>query len=143
MPYTNIDNGILEKIVQRCGQNITHVNFLENTEEIDPFVVRYINEHCPNIHTIDLSSIEVSPLSLPSLQRMMKKVRNFSIGRSTSYCGSELCKLLSVGGALKSLKMQSTSTSGQFCRYLSTSCIEELVFIDLETDFSTLEKVGS
>ena len=125
-----VDTPILRKILLRCGRFLNHIDFSLPAHRMKQSTLTIIGRLCPNLQTVDVSSLNVSPSGILSLTSNCSSITKFSLGSCTSSCDNDLLQLFSKNRQLKYLKITSNTITGKCLLHLPPDSIEEIILTE-------------
>ncbi|XP_046422453.1 F-box/LRR-repeat protein fbxl-1-like isoform X1 [Neodiprion fabricii] len=123
----SIDTPTLRKVLLRCGHFLNHIDLSQISHRLRQSTLTIIGKFCPNLQTIDTTSLNVSSAGIDSLTKNCGDIRKLVLGSCTSSCDNDLIKLFSKNKKLKSLKIvQNSLLTGKCLVHLPADGIEEI-----------------
>lgn len=125
-----VDTPTLRKILLRCGRFLNHIDFSLTSHRLNQSTLTIIGKLCPNLQTVDLSSLNVSSSGILSLTSTCANITKFTLGSCTNSCDNDLLQLFVKNRQLKYLKITSNSITGKCLLHLPADSIEEIIFTE-------------
>lgn len=137
-----VNTPVLRKVLLRCGSSLTHIDFSMNIHKLSKSTLTVVGRLCPNLQSIDVTALNVSPAGIKSLMNNCTHITEFSLGSTTSACDKDLGNLFLKNQKLKILKLDSSFFTGKClahlpreliqkidlrnCAYISSSCFQNV-----------------
>ena len=121
-----IDTPTLRKVLLRCGQFLTHIDFSMYAEKLSKSTLTVVGRLCPNLQKIDVTALNVSPAGIKALAASCNNITDFNLGHCSSACDNDLCQLFLKNKKLKRLKIEQNSITGKCLLNLPTDSIETI-----------------
>ena len=119
---------ILKKVLNRCGQYLTRIEFL-NTKRLGSNVLSGVAHYCPKLRCIFIPEIDVAPWTLEVLAQKCNEIVSFTMGDTTDPCEHELSVFFEKNQQLKHLVLYCNfGVTGKCLRKLNAEKIESIVF---------------
>lgn len=125
-----VDTPTLRKVLLRCGRFLNHVDFSLPSHRLSQSTLTIVGKLCPNLQTIDLTSLNVSSSGILALTANCSNIAKLSLGSCTCSCDNDLLQLFSKNKLLKYLKITSNSLTGKCLLYLPADAIEEIILVE-------------
>lgn len=126
----SIDTPTLRKVLIRCGHFLNHIDLSQISHRLRQSTLTIVGKFCPNLQTIDTTSLNISSSSIDALTQNCSDIRKLSLGHCTSSCDNDLIKLFSKNRKLKYLKIaQNSLLTGRCLAHLPADTIEEMSLI--------------
>ncbi|XP_046742693.1 F-box protein SKIP2-like isoform X2 [Diprion similis] len=123
----SIDTPTLRKVLLRCGHFLNHIDLSQISHSLRQSTLTIIGKLCPNLQTIDTTSLNVSSSGIDSLTQNCGDIRKLVLGSCTSSCDNDLIKLFSKNRKLKCLKIvQNSILTGKCLVHLPADGMEEI-----------------
>ncbi|OXU27874.1 hypothetical protein TSAR_002554 [Trichomalopsis sarcophagae] len=122
-----IDTPTLRKVLLRCGQFLTHIDFSTFAEKLSSSTLTVVGRNCPNLQGIDVTALCVSPAGIKSLTENCSNIMEFSLGHCSSSCDNDLSNLFSKNKKLRYLKLVHNSITGKCLLSLPVESIETII----------------
>lgn len=118
---------MLRKVLLRCGRFLNEINLSHTSHSLNQSTLTVISKLCPNLQTIDVTALVISASGICSLTSNCHNIVNFSIGRSTRICDTDLKQLFAGNPKLQYLKVVANTMSGECLSHLPVNAIEEVI----------------
>lgn len=125
-----VDTPTLRKVLLRCGRFLNHIDFSLPSHRLSQSTLTIVSKFCPNLQTINLSSLNVSSSGILALTASCSNITKLSLGSCTNSCDHDLLQLFSKNKQLKYLKISSNCLTGKCLLYLPTDSIEEIILTE-------------
>lgn len=123
----SIDTPTLRKVLLRCGRFLNHIDLSQISHRLRQSTLTIVGKFCPNLQTIDTTSLNVSSSGIEALTHNCGDIRKLSLGACTSSCDNDLTKLFSKNRKLRYLKIsQNSLVTGKCLAHLPADGVEEI-----------------
>ncbi|XP_043464709.1 F-box/LRR-repeat protein 2-like [Leptopilina heterotoma] len=122
-----VDTPTLRKVLLRCGRFLNHIDFSQPLHRLSQSTLTIVSKFCPNLQSIDLSSLNVSSSGILALTANCSNITKLSLGSCSNSCDNDLLQLFTKNKELKYLKISSNCLTGKCLSYLPKDSIQEII----------------